>query len=244
MESLPTLLLLAVAVAFGAFVRAAIGFGLNLIIIPILALIMSPRDAVVLTVLPGLLTNPAIIHHLGGARPVLRRIAPLMVAMVVGAWLGAQLLANLDARTLSILVGVCSILFAAASALKLNPPVRPEQEGRVGPLVGLGVGVIAGSTNIYGPPLAAYFHSLGMDKRDFLVAFSLVFMVTGVAQVFSYASLGLFTPPILLGSLAFCVPMFLGLRLGILAHARIPTLWFNRLVLVVIFVSGINLILR
>jgi uncharacterized membrane protein YfcA len=242
--SVGQLVLAGLAIVYAGFIRGAIGFGGNLVLIPVLVWFLEPRLAVALPVIPGLAATPVVLYKLGVRRADLQRIWPLLLALGVGTAGGAYLLLALSASTIATIVGLLAMLFVALTALKVQLHVPPASERYVTPLAGLLCGLVAGASNVHGPPMAIYLHSLRLDKRAFVVTFTLVFLVTGLAQLASYAALGLYSPPLLLASLLACLPTIIGTRLGVQAQQHLHGHWFNRLVLGVIFVSGLTLVLR
>ncbi len=242
--SLAQLAVVALALVAAGFVRGAIGFGSNLVLIPVLVWLIEPRLAVAIAVLPSLAATPVILYRLGLARQDVGRFWPLLLTLGVGTVGGAYLLVALSAAAIARIVGALAIVFVALSVLKLQPTVPPDRERYATPVAGLVCGLIAGASNVHGPAVATYLHSLRLDKRAFVVAFTLVFLVTGLTQLASYAALGLYTPPVLLASLLACLPSVVGTRLGVQAQQHLRGQWFNRLVLAVIFLSGLRLVLR
>src|SRR5206468_1374534 len=101
-----------------------------------------------------------------------------------------------------------------------------------------------GITSVSATPMVIFFHALKLPKRDFLVLLNLLLAVTSLVQVFSYAALGLYTADVLesAGLTIACVAV--GVGLGFVVHDRVNQRVFNRAVIVVIFLVGLNLVLR
>jgi uncharacterized protein len=227
-----------------AVVKGAIGFGFPLIAVPLLANVMDARSAVIILSLAALFGNLGIALRGGGSRATFRRLAPTLVGLVVGTVGGALLLANLDAASLGMVVGGCSLVFAAISGLKPDLAVPAHLERYLALPMGLLGGLLGGSTSIFAPAIASYLHALHLTKREFVFFVTLLFLIGGVVQVVSYVQLGLYDLWLLLIILASCIPNTLGLYVGVRLQDRIDPKLFRRLVLLLIFLSGLNLVAK
>jgi len=136
------------------------------------------------------------------------------------------------------------VLFAGLSFWDLVPTISAGAERYAGPAVGLFAGVVGGVTGIFAPPIAAYIHSLRVDKRVFVFWLTASFMLGGLTQAVSYFRLGLYTPAVAGYAGLACIPALLGTRLGLWIQDRLPgeVFRFRRLVLVLVLVTGISLI--
>jgi uncharacterized protein len=237
-----TLVLLVIGGA--AVVKGAIGFGFPLIGVPLIANILDPRSAVVIVSVAALVGNVGIVLRGGGSRATFRRLAPTIAGLVVGTIGGALLLANVDAALLRAFVGACSLLFTAVSILKPGLAIPARLERYLALPMGLLGGLLGGSTSIFAPAIASYLHALRLNQREFVFFVTLLFMIGGAVQVASYVRLGLYDARLLLIILASCVPNVLGLLAGIRLQDRIDPGLFRRLILGVIFLSGVNLLAK
>ena len=223
-------------------VKAALGFGFPLIAVPLATLLVGPRNAVLLIAIPVVVTNFAILLRGGGTSADFRRFGGLLLAVVLGALASAPFLGRLDPALLSMVVGATAVLFAGLSFWDLVPAVPRAAQPYAGPAVGLFAGVVGGVTGIFAPPIAAYIHSLRVDKRVFVFWLTASFMLGGLTQAVSYYRLGLYTPTIIIHAGLACVPALLGTRLGLWIQDRLPAEVFRRLVLALVLVTGISLV--
>jgi hypothetical protein len=237
-------LILFMVVGFAAFVKGFVGFGMPLIAVPILALVLDPKTVIVAFAIPMLFSN--LIVMLQGRVPwgAVRRGLPFIVTLMVGALAGAALLPRLDARLVALVLGSVSLVFALLSLVHVRVSFSPGQERIASPLLGAACGVLGGATTIYGPIAALYLQALKYDKWAFVYVLSVMFWLAAVIQNATFWALQLYQPDTLLYGLLMCVPMFLGVRLGLWLHHRTSATWFHYLVLVVVLLSSLNLIAR
>lgn len=154
-----------VVVAVGAAVQGTVGFGANLLVAPVLA-VVEP-DAVPVT--PMLLVLPLALamvwrEHHGVDRGA---VGWLMLGRLPGTAVGALVVAAVSATTLSVLAGVGVLVAVATSLLTARVPITPATT------VGAGVasGALGTATSIGGPPMALLFqHREGPELRSTLAA--------------------------------------------------------------------------
>jgi uncharacterized protein len=238
------LALVLLAVGFAGFVKGFVGFGFPLISVPIVALITDPRTAVIAISIPTILSNVVVLVQGKAPGPELRRALPFIVPLVASALLGASLLPRLDPRLLAGIIGVVSVAFSLLSLVRVKLSLTPAQERVASPVCGVLCGVLGGATTIYGPLVAIYFQALRYDKWPFVYVISVIFLVGTLAQNVVFVTMQLYRPEMVLYGLAACVPMLLGVQLGIHVQRRVSLPIFQWAVLAVVLVSGLNLIAR
>lgn len=231
-------------VAFASAVKGALGFGFPLIAVPISANLIGARTAVILIAVSVVFGNFVILLRGGGRVQDIRRFAGLLVGVIIGTVIGALLLDRLDPSTLALIVGITSLLFATLGLLNINPEISPRAQSYTGPSVGLASGIMGGTTGIFAPLIAAYMHSLRLDKREFVYWLTVSFLVGGAVQTLSYYRLGLYSGTILLYAAVTFIPIIIGTQVGFLIQDRLPAETFRRLVLLLVLASGLNLIIR
>ena len=237
-----TFALVLIVVAFSMAVKGALGFGFPLIAVPLAANLIGARTAVVLIAIPVVFGNLLILLRGGGSTEELRRFSGLLVGVVGGTVIGAQLLGRLDPGVVSLIVGITAVLLAVLTWGNLMPPISPKAQRVVGPTVGTAAGVLGGTTGIYAPLIAAYVHALRVDKRVFVYWLTASFFLGGVVQVVSYWRLGLYSWTLVTYAVATFVPVVIGTWLGFWIQDRLPVTLFRRLVLLLVLLSGLRLV--
>jgi uncharacterized protein len=154
-----------VATLAGATIQGGIGFGMNLVVVPVLALVLPetlPAAAICLGI-------PISISMLRYEFSALDRtgIGWLVAGRLPGTVVGVWLVATVTTTTLQVMVAGFVLLFVAASAMAPSIPVRRPTQ--------LAAGVVSGvtgtSAGIGGPPVALlYQHHPGSAMRSTLAA--------------------------------------------------------------------------
>ena len=83
-----------------------------------------------------------------------------------------------------------------------------------------------------------------LPKRHFLLLLNLILVISSVTQISSYIVLGLYTAQVLQTAALAAVCVGVGMALGFLVQDRVNQKLFNRFVVVVVFSSGLNLVIR
>lgn len=238
------LALVLLSIGGAAIVKGVTGFGFPLVAAPLISIVLDPRSAVLILSLVSIFGNVGIMFRGGGNHPTLRRLAPTIGGLLVGTVIGAQFVASVDPVALGLVVGACTLLFATVSMLRPNLVVPPRLERHLAVPMGLGGGLLGGSTSIFAPLIASYLLSLKLEKREFVFFVTLLYTVGGAVQIASYALLGLYDRAVLLIVLAALIPNALGISLGLRLQAKVDPITFRRLVLGLIFCTGLSLVIK
>lgn len=157
---LTQLLLAAVAVFIGGFLRGFVGFGGALVIVPVMALAFTPKFAVVLhaiTELPGIIQLlPTAVRHCSR-----KTVLPMILALLIGTPVGVYALTAIDTDTMRIIISALVLVMVGMLAWNTRIVFSADMGAAViGGIVG---GIIQGAAGIGGPPLVALLLSRGDD---------------------------------------------------------------------------------
>jgi uncharacterized membrane protein YfcA len=176
-------LIAAAAVAAGAALQSATGFGFSLVAAPLVFATVEPEEAVGLMILLGTEVN---LLTLAGERrrpqPVVRECVWILAAALPGAVAGVALLRALDPVALQVAVssGVVATLAARHLAAGRHLPAWG------GPIAGAAAGGLTTSTTTAGPPMLVYLIGRNLTPaqlRDTLPVCFLGLSVIGIAAL-------------------------------------------------------------
>jgi uncharacterized protein len=225
-------------------VKGTLGIGLPLVAVPLLATVLDLPTAVALMVVPVLTSN--IIQAFQGKRKIatLRRFFPLLLALILGTVIAAQFLSSVDLRTGSLVLGVIVVLFSLSQLVRVQFEISQTQERYLNPIVGLVAGFLGGLSNLFGPPLIMYLVALKLEKDDFVTTIGLLFVVASGTFYTTLATVGVLSLENAAGSLVAAIPVMAGVFFGTRLRTRIHQKTFERVLMVVLVVVGLNLIRR
>lgn len=224
-------LALALMAALGAaFVRGLAGFGMAILLVPVLGLVISPVGAVVVANVVGLLIGlPELRVMLRESEHSARLIALLAVLATLP---GMALLAITPPDIARLLIAAVAV---AAFVAVLMPQRAAKVPGRaVTVSTGLASGLLSGFAGMPGVPVAPYYLGRAIPPAVARASMMLIFLAVSVAGCLSAVLLRVGTWRDGLLALALMPMILLGNWLGTRAFGRVSPLvwrWFAGLVL-------------
>lgn len=246
-------------VVFWVFVGLAIviqgisksGFagGAGILSLPLMLLVM-PVNLVAATLLPLLILCDfnAIYHHWHNKdwEHVLRIYVPAVFGIVLGAlvwwWVGKQ---GVESYSVAIkrFVGVLAIVFGFYIVAKESSMMWVERH-KPGPRAALVAGIAAGFTSTIahaaGPIVSLYMFGQGMGKSLFVGTVAWTFTLINLTKLPFYLTVGLVDFGVLQFDLVLIPLIPLGSYLGHWMHTRVSERAFNRVIMVLTFLAGLQ----
>ena len=228
----------------GGMVKGAMGFGMPLTTMAILPFFVPVDVALAVNVVVLFLTNIAQFLQMGQMRETATRFAPVLWGIVIGVPLGTAMVSSFSDEFLLLALGAVVVTFSVLSLSAVNLGLAPRQERSAGWVAGILGGIVGALTTVGGPLFVMYLVGLQVERREFLSALSLFFILSAMLISGAFLLVGLFTPERLLLA-AFALPAAIGgMWLGNRMVAYVPTHRFRALVLVVLGCLGVNLLWR
>jgi hypothetical protein len=179
------LVLVIVATALAFLVSASAGLGGSLILVPALALVLGTKEGVALAAL--LLAANNVVKIVAYRRTLpLRASAWVVLATIVGAWVGARAL--VAAPTSLVTAAVIASIVASFVV-----ETRGHQRLRRGsaPVLALGAGLTSGFSGASGPLKGLALRALSLDRTHLVGAAALVSFAGDAAKTTVFADAGL-----------------------------------------------------
>lgn len=214
---------LQIAVALGAalgaaFVRGLAGFGMAILLVPVLGLAIPPREAVVVANWLGLLIGLVGLKQIIGASE--RSAFTISALAVLATPLGVWLLARTDPALARMVIA----LIAFGAFLLVLLPKKPQHYapslGETG-ATGLVSGVLTGFAGMPGPPVVPYYLRREIAPTLARASMMTIFLATSFAGVGSALALGVATWREPLLALLLFPAVLLGNWLGQLAFGKV-----------------------
>jgi len=233
----------AAAMTFGAaYVRGLTGFGMAIILVPLLGLIVPPGEAVVLGILLQLLIGPVGLKVIladadrGTAVPI-----ALLAMLATPAGMVALHATTPDVARLLI------TLIAVGAFIAVLLPKQPEghRPGRVA-ITGTGIasGILTGFAAMPGPPVVPFYLRRHLEPKVARASMMLVFFATAIAGTLAALWVGIATARLFVLSLILFLPMWLGNRVGGRHFGSVaPHVW-QAMVAIVLGVAAISAVIR
>lgn len=225
-----SLTLLAILLVAG-MLRGFVGFGAALVIIPVVSLLYSPKEAVALHAvieIPALFwLVPIAVRHADG-KLVWPLIAGLAIMMPVGSWF----LAYIDPEIMKLAIAI--VVLALVALIASNWRYRGQIGKPVAFTTGAVSGVIQGAAGVGGPPIVAVLLSRP-DPPDVIRGNILAAMAAiHVIAIGVYSAYGFFTKEIIVLGILFSPPFILAISLGARHYDKGGSSYYRRAALTVL----------
>ncbi|MCB0044505.1 MAG: sulfite exporter TauE/SafE family protein [Caldilineaceae bacterium] len=225
--------------------KAGFGGGTGLIATPLLALTIPVADAAALLLPLLIIADLFSIYHYWGVYD--RRLIRIMVpAAVVGIALGALFFNTFshNDRILKFGIGLLSVLFVLFELFRTRIFDRLE-EHRPSDGAGILLSSVAGFTSTLahagGPPATMYLLPQKLSRQVFVGTSVVFFTAVNLIKLIPYSYLGLLRVGNLTTILILSPMAYLGVRAGIYLNHRFTDRWFNRVIYVLLFLTGVQL---
>jgi uncharacterized membrane protein YfcA len=239
----PLTLVGAAAMTFAAaYVRGLTGFGMAIILVPLLGLIIAPGEAVVLGILLQLLIGPVGI---GIIMADADRATAVPIALLAMATTPVGMVA-LDATTPDI-ARLLITLVAVGAFVAVLLPKQPEghRPGR-GAIAGTGVasGILTGFAAMPGPPVVPFYLRRHLEPKVARASMLLIFFGTAIAGTLAALWVGIATWRLFLLAVILFVPMWLGNHVGARHFGRVPPHVWQAMVAIVLGIAAVSAVVR
>ncbi|RUT30054.1 sulfite exporter TauE/SafE family protein [Arsenicitalea aurantiaca] len=235
---------LTAALAAGAFVKGATGMGLPMIALPALAAVFGLQHAVVLMIIPIIVTNAWQTWSFRHMRhdESLRFLPRFLVGSGLGVVAGSIILTTAPERALLLGLGLILLFYVAFRLMNPHLVVQRARSLLLGLPMGLGAGVLHGATGISAPIGVTFIHAMGFERPTYVFAVSSMFLVLAVVQLPSLFLLGAIRAEWLLQGLFALVPILLVMPIGQTFAGRLSRKAFDRMILVFLGLIGLKLV--
>ncbi|MFY0991833.1 sulfite exporter TauE/SafE family protein [Halomonas sp. C05BenzN] len=225
-------------------VKGVIGMGMPTVSLALLVATVGLQPAMALLLVPTIVTNlwQALVG--GQLRAIVRRLWPFLLASVVAVWPGVAVLAGVDVRWLTRLLGLLIIGYALVNLgmARFVLPVRHER--RAGVISGLVNGLLTGMTGSSVFPGVAYLQALGLPRDQLIQAMGILFTLCILALGLAMGGQDLLTGELMLTSSLAVIPALLGMQLGQRLRRRLSESGFRRFFFLGLLVMGSYIVLR
>jgi uncharacterized protein len=224
-----------------AAIRGLTGFGMAIILVPLLGMVMRPDEAVVLAIFLQLLIGPVGLgtsiaaSHKPSALPI---AALAVLATPLGVWLLARTAPDL-ARVLIAAIAIGAFIAITLTRKQVAIPGRAATGA-----VGVMAGVLTGFAAMPGPPVVPFYLREAFTPATARASMLVIFFATASAGTLASVLLGLGSARLAWLSILLFPAVLLGNWLGGLAFGKISPLLWRSGVALLLGVAGLSAVLR
>ncbi|PCF95420.1 sulfite exporter TauE/SafE family protein [Vreelandella nigrificans] len=213
--------------------------GFGTLSVPLMALAISPTQAAGL-LLPLLLVMDVFAVKAWWGKQDATEVWRFVPGLFVGVAIGTLLFGSLSEQGLRLILGIITLLFATYMLLK------PAAKKPISTRWALPAASVCGFTSFMAhagaPPLNVYLMPRKLPKETFIATCAVSFAVVNVIKLGPYMWLGEVNVTSAWASLLLVPVAWFGVRNGLWLQSRVNEALFYRLVILAMFVVGINLV--
>lgn len=237
------LVLVFMALLLGGVVKGLTGAGAPILAVPMMASLVDLTFAVILMLVPNVVTNIRQTVQFRKDAPPRRFLIPYLGSGSLGVVLGAVALVKLPERPLELGVAV---VVSAYIALRLLQPHWRLPSRLVQPLAapaGALAGILQGATGISSPATLTFLSAASLPRRAFIATLAMLFLLFSVLHIAALLALGSYPLSLALLSVLALLPVLVGMELGSVLGRFLPPKAFERVVLLLLAAIVIKTIL-
>lgn len=231
------------SVFFGGIIKGAVGIGLSMFAVPIIAFFLPPITSMILLCVPVLVTNILQIEVQKGIDSY--RFLPMFIALVVGILIGVNLILEINHSSISKIIAISIIFAAVFNLIGINfSEVKPNLEKVITIPLGFFSGIIGGVSNMYSPYILAYLVSTNLEK-DILIRTIATMYFLGSLIIFPlWFYNGLSTLQDIIWSVLLVLPAIIGQKIGTMIRGKISNELFKKIILYILMLIGLTLLIK
>lgn len=227
-----------------SFLQTVTGFGYAIITAPLLALVLDPKETVMVTMLTGLIIRLMMIKTTRNDGSF-KAISPLIMASIIGAIPGAYCMTVMSGELLKLFMGSLLLIFTSILWRNYHFPIKNHTFAKI--IAGYISGFLATTTSINGPPIILYYLNAKAEENKSVLRGNLTryFLLINIASIIiSYIAGTLKIEELWLSVLISIPALAIGFYVGEKFFHRINPEIFKKIALVMVFVSSIVLIYK
>ena len=178
-----TIIAILVAFALGGILKGATGAGAPIVTIPVIAAFYDVRIAVIIMVVPNLLTNIGQLYQF--RKTILPSFFTVSFALGggIGAFIGTILLANLSIKILTLSVAFIVIIYILLKLIVPSWKLIYEKATKLVFIMGTAGGVLQGTAGLSAPISITFLNAMKLERNQFIPTISVYFGVMSIFQM-------------------------------------------------------------
>jgi uncharacterized membrane protein YfcA len=229
---------------FAAFIHGSVGLGFPMVATPLLALFTDIQTAIILTIIPSLLTNLVSIGSEGNILSASHRYLSLALFVMAGSAIGTQVLIFTNSEIFKALLAVAIIVYLFADKINFNLAWVAGHQIFSRFVFGFSAGILGGLTNVMAPVLIIYTLESKHSKSDTIQALNFCFLFGKLTQFILFSIHGKFALDKLTVSSVMLFAASLALYIGITIRKKIELSAYRKILRLVLLILAMLLLIQ
>lgn len=228
--------------AAGGILKGATGAGAPIFAVPALAMLFNVKFAVVVMLMPNLLTNAWQGWRFRAHRLPNAFIWSFAGAGALGVLVGTMMLAFLSQELLSLIVAGAVFLYIALRFARPHWHIAYDLGRKLSFPAGLAAGVLQGASGVSAPASLTFLNAMKLERPIFISTVSIFFATITLLQSAALGYLGIFHARDAIISLAAMIPIFAFMPVGAALARKMSKDAFDRAILVLLGILALKLV--
>jgi len=234
--------LVVIALALGGVLKGATGAGAPVLAVPVLTMFFGVKFAVVVMLMPNLLTNIWQSWTYRAAQPSKLFVWSFAIAGCIGVVIGTAVLVSFSQSTLTLMVAIAVFAYIALRLTKPDWKLELALAKLLSVPAGMAAGFLQGASGLSAPVSMTFINALKLDRASFIASISVYFSFSTLPQIVALWYFGLLTWTNLAISFGAFFLISLFMPLGAALARRLSREAFDRLVLILLGIIGCKLL--
>jgi uncharacterized membrane protein YfcA len=235
---------LAFAFLIAGMVKGTVGLGLPTTALGLMTLFLDPRTAISILMFPLFFSNAWQMYRGGDIILTARRYLPMAICLALFVWIFVNITIGVADWILMAALGFSILLFVVVNVTNIAPNIPNRFDMPAQCIAGIAGGIMGGLTSVWAPPLVIYLTARQTPKDEFVRATGLIFFLGSIPLAAGYIRAGLMTSETITASTLVLIPTFAGFWIGERLRHTLSEHAFKKIVLIVFFLVGLNLLRR
>lgn len=174
----------ALIVLLSGFIHSVVGFGFPMLATPLLSILVTVKEAVLLTLFPNIAINLNIIKRSSSFSILWSEYKLLIIPVVLGSFVGTNLLILFYSEYYKILLGLITLLYLNKRHINFSLHSTIQNHPKVMMLLfGSASGLIGGLVNVMLPLLIIYALESAIPKEKSFAIMNFCFFSSKLTQI-------------------------------------------------------------
>ena len=242
MGFLETILIFAIIVFLGPFIKALTGFASALISVPLLVLFFDIKFVVPILSIVGLLSGFILLSSIKIKKDVDKKeLIFVLSGAIIGTVIGTYFLKFFTSETLKIIFAIFIIIFALKMIFEKYFSFK-KLKSYFGGFFGIFGGITGGMFSASGPPIVLYLGNQIRNKQILRGTLIVIFLIASIWRNVLYFFNGMFNSQTYKIAIIMIPVLIIAAFLGSKIYIRLSEDFYRKLIGVILAASGVLLI--
>ena len=236
------LLVILFALMVAGFTKGLTGLGLPMVSVPVLANFFGVEQAVMIIIIPVLVTNIWLMIGLRDCYPEVPELRRIIFFGIPGASIGAFLLYYSPEKLLASLLAFWILIYLLISIFRSNLILSQGNRNIIAPYVGFFSGILQSSSGISAPVVASYVDAIKISPKAYVFTVATIFTALSGTHFIILIFLQAYSKIVFVEGLWAILPTVIFVALGSKVRKFMSPLIFRRIIKALLVIMAIRLI--